>query len=65
MTAHSDATASTILAPAIGPFDVAAQEPEANGARAALVTGLLVLFPAFATVAAIVAGLVLAGGNGV
>ena len=45
----------------LGPFDVA---PRRGSTLAdALVTGLLVVYPAFATVAAIVVGLVLSGGG--
>ena len=45
----------------LGPFDV---EPRRGSTLAdALVTGLLVVYPAFATVAAIVVGLVLSGGG--
>jgi hypothetical protein len=45
-----------------GPFEVAAAKPSA---RDALVTGLLVIYPAFAAVAAILAGLFLAGASSV
>lgn len=45
-----------------GPFEVAAGKPSA---RDALVTGLLVIYPAFAAVAAILAGLFLAGASSV
>ncbi|PBC07626.1 hypothetical protein [Mesorhizobium sp. WSM3859] len=45
-----------------GPFEVAATKPSA---RDALVTGLLVIYPAFAAVAAILAGLFLAGASSV
>ena len=47
-----------------GPFSVA---PEAHKPtmRDALVTGLLVIYPAFAAVAAIIAGLFLTGAGGV
>ncbi|WP_217578177.1 hypothetical protein [Mesorhizobium sp. GbtcB19] len=45
-----------------GPFEVAAASPSA---RDALVTGLLVIYPAFAAVAAILAGLFLAGASSV
>ncbi|TGQ05861.1 MULTISPECIES: hypothetical protein [unclassified Mesorhizobium] len=44
-----------------GPFEVAAKP----SARDALVTGLLVIYPAFAAVAAILAGLFLAGASSV
>ncbi|MBZ9814468.1 hypothetical protein [Mesorhizobium sp. CA7] len=43
-----------------GPFEVAAEARE-PAVRDALVTGLLVIYPAFAAVAAIIAGLFLAG----
>ncbi|RWB70524.1 MAG: hypothetical protein E5X34_21660 [Mesorhizobium sp.] len=45
-----------------GPFEAAAAKPSA---RDALVTGLLVIYPAFAAVAAILAGLFLAGAGSV
>ncbi len=45
-----------------GPFDVAAGQ--ASSARDALVTGLLVVYPAFAALAAILAGLFLTGASG-
>ncbi|MBZ9849951.1 hypothetical protein LB565_18360 [Mesorhizobium sp. CA14] len=45
-----------------GPFEIAAAKPSA---RDALVTGLLVIYPAFAAVAAILAGLFLAGASSV
>ena len=45
-----------------GPFEVEAAKPSA---RDALVTGLLVIYPAFAAVAAILAGLFLAGASSV
>ena len=47
-----------------GPFDVAAEARKPT-ARDALVTGLLVIYPAFAAVAAIIAGLFLAGAGSV
>ncbi|MBZ9991637.1 hypothetical protein LB572_31555 [Mesorhizobium sp. BH1-1-5] len=43
-----------------GPFDVPTQTRKPT-ARDALVTGLLVIYPAFAAVAAIIAGLFLTG----
>ena len=43
-----------------GPFDVPTQ-PHKPTTRDALVTGLLVIYPAFAAVAAIIAGLFLSG----
>ncbi|RWE54371.1 hypothetical protein [Mesorhizobium sp.] len=45
-----------------GPFEAAAAKPSA---RDALLTGLLVIYPAFAAVAAILAGLFLAGAGNV
>lgn len=47
-----------------GRFDLAAM-PRTPGLRDTLVTSLLVLLPTLATVAAIVAGLVLTGGTGI
>jgi hypothetical protein len=47
-----------------GPFDIAMDERTAPTMRDTLVTGLLVIYPALATVAAIVAGLFLAGASG-
>ncbi|PAQ06705.1 MAG: hypothetical protein EOQ86_25665 [Mesorhizobium sp.] len=47
-----------------GPFEVAADERKRPTMRDALMTGLLVIYPAFATVAAIVAALFLAGAGG-
>ncbi|MGX9116798.1 hypothetical protein ACWTU6_08895 [Mesorhizobium sp. BHbsci] len=47
-----------------GPFEVATDERTGPTMRDALVTGLLVIYPALATVAAIVAGLFLAGASG-
>jgi hypothetical protein len=44
-----------------GRFDLAVQQPEMSGMQAALMTGLLVLFPTFATATAIVAGMMLTG----
>ncbi|SJM29174.1 hypothetical protein [Mesorhizobium delmotii] len=48
-----------------GPFEVAADKRTGPTMRDALITGLLVIYPAFATLAAIVAGLFLAGAGGV
>lgn len=48
---------------AAGPFEVASTRRKGSTVRDALVTGLLVIYPAFATVAAIVVSLVLAGGG--
>ncbi|MCV3205397.1 hypothetical protein OHD62_07490 [Mesorhizobium sp. YC-39] len=47
-----------------GPFEAAAEERKGSTVRDALMTGLLVIYPALATVAAIVAGLFLAGASG-
>ncbi|RWM15216.1 MAG: hypothetical protein E5X53_32005 [Mesorhizobium sp.] len=47
-----------------GPFEVAADKRTGPTMRDALITGLLVIYPAFATLAAIIAGLFLAGASG-
>jgi hypothetical protein len=47
-----------------GPFDMPADDGKGASLRDALMTGLLVIYPALATVAAIVAGLFLASANG-
>jgi len=47
-----------------GPFSVASEAHKPT-MRDALVTGLLVIYPAFAAVAAIIAGLFLTGAGGV
>jgi hypothetical protein len=47
-----------------GPFDVTPAEQNGSTMRDALMTGLLVIYPAFAAVAAIVAGLFLTGASG-
>lgn len=57
---HAPKTATQMA----GPFEVAADERTGPTMRDALVTGLLVIYPALATVAAIVAGLFLAGASG-
>ncbi|PBC23725.1 MULTISPECIES: hypothetical protein [unclassified Mesorhizobium] len=49
---------------AVGPFDAPADTGKGSSLRDALVTGLLVIYPTVATVAAIVAGLFLASVNG-
>ncbi|ESY95360.1 hypothetical protein NKI12_06335 [Mesorhizobium australicum] len=49
---------------AAGPFDVPAGTSNEPSLRDTLVTGLLVIYPTVATVAAIVAGLFLASANG-
>jgi hypothetical protein len=47
-----------------GPFEIQADTSKGASMRDTFVTGLLVIYPAFATVAAIVAGLFLASTNG-
>ncbi|RWO54063.1 hypothetical protein [Mesorhizobium sp.] len=47
-----------------GPFEVASDKRTGPTMRDALLTSLLVIYPAFATIAAIVAGLFLAGAGG-
>lgn len=47
-----------------GPFEIAAEERASSTLRDALMTGLLVIYPAFAALAAIVAGLFLTGASG-
>ncbi|RRI03002.1 hypothetical protein EH240_10515 [Mesorhizobium tamadayense] len=47
-----------------GPFEVAAEAHKPT-ARDALLTGLLVIYPAFAAMAAIIAGLFLTGASSV
>jgi hypothetical protein len=47
-----------------GPFEIAADESKGSMLRDALMTGLLVIYPAFAALAAIVAGLFLTGASG-
>ncbi|TPN17693.1 hypothetical protein FKO01_37570 [Mesorhizobium sp. B2-3-3] len=49
---------------AAGPFEISAATGRGQSMRDALVTGLLVIYPAVATVTAIVVGLFLAGANG-
>ncbi len=48
---------------AAGPFDVTQAQVQGGGFGSVLVTGLLVIYPAFATVAAIVVGLSLSSGG--
>ena len=48
----------------IGRFEITADEREGSTMRQALMTGLLVIYPAFAALAAIVAGLFLTGASG-
>lgn len=57
---HAPRTASQMA----GPFEVAADERTNSTLRDALITGLLVIYPAFAALAAIVAGLFLTGASG-
>ncbi|ESX20196.1 MULTISPECIES: hypothetical protein [unclassified Mesorhizobium] len=47
-----------------GPFEVTADERKGSTMREALMTGLLVIYPAFAALAAIVAGFFLTGASG-
>jgi hypothetical protein len=54
---------SQVVGQTAGPFDIAADARDEPSSRDALLTGLLVLYPVLATVAAIVAGLFLAGAN--
>jgi hypothetical protein len=49
----------------LGPFEATADERKRSTMREALMTGLLVIYPAFAALAAIVAGLFLTGASGV
>ncbi|MBZ9709235.1 hypothetical protein LB543_21145 [Mesorhizobium sp. ESP7-2] len=56
--------AAKMVGQAAGPFDVPADTGKASSLRDALVTGLLVIYPTVATVAAIVAGLFLTSANG-
>ncbi|UVK43953.1 hypothetical protein BPNPMPFG_005809 [Mesorhizobium sp. AR07] len=60
----ADIHAPKMVSQAAGPFDAPADTSEGPSMRDALVTGLLVIYPAVATVAAIVAGLFLASVNG-
>jgi hypothetical protein len=57
------ATAGMPSRQAAGPFHVAPAEEQDRGFGSVLVTGLLVIYPAFATVAAIVVGLSLSSGG--
>ncbi|QKC85634.1 hypothetical protein [Mesorhizobium sp. NZP2077] len=56
--------APKMVGQAAGPFDVPEDTGKGSSLRDALVTGLLVIYPTVATVAAIVAGLFLASVNG-
>lgn len=60
----ADTHAPKMIGQAAGPFDVPADTGKGSSLRDALVTGLLVIYPTVATVAAIVAGLFLASANG-
>ncbi|SDA98266.1 hypothetical protein [Mesorhizobium qingshengii] len=60
----ADSHAPKMVSQVAGPFEVAAKDGKGPTMRDALMTGLLVIYPALATVAAIVAGLFLAGANG-
>ncbi|MBA1138699.1 hypothetical protein [Mesorhizobium neociceri] len=53
-----------VTASLAGPFEVSADEHKGSTMREALMTGLLVIYPAFAALAAIVAGLFLTGASG-
>ena len=55
---------SPVTASVAGPFEVTADERQGSTMREALMTGLLVIYPAFAALAAIVAGLFLTGASG-
>ena len=56
----ADAVRRPVIRVEAGPFDVSnKQDHEASGVSGSLMTGLLVVYPAFATVAAIVIGLFL------
>ncbi|MFC3321214.1 hypothetical protein [Mesorhizobium cantuariense] len=60
----ADIHAPKMVSQAAGPFEVPADTSKAPSMRDALMTGLLVIYPAVATVVAIVAGLFLAAANG-
>jgi hypothetical protein len=70
---HNESAATQRLRPAAvtgqpspqaaGPFHVASAQKPDNGFGSVLLTGLLVIYPAFATVAAIVVGLSLSSGG--
>jgi hypothetical protein len=57
------ATASKPAHHAAGPFSIAPEAEQGRGFASVLMTALLVVYPAFATVAAIVVGLSLSGGG--
>ena len=56
---HAPRTASQVA----GPFEVTVDKRQVSTLRDALMTGLLVIYPAFAALAAIVAGLFLTGAS--
>ncbi len=60
----ADTHTHKITSQAAGPFEPSAEEGTSPTMRDALVTGLLVIYPALAIVAAIVIGLYLAGASG-
>ena len=60
----AESHAPKMVSQVAGPFEVTAKDGKGPTMRDALMTGLLVIYPALATVAAIVAGLFLAGANG-
>jgi hypothetical protein len=60
----ADIHAQKMVSQAAGPFEIPADTNKGPSMRDALMTGLLVIYPALATVAAIVAGLFLASANG-
>jgi len=60
----ADIHAAKMVGQAAGPFEAPVDTGKGSSMRDALVTGLLVIYPAVATVAAIVAGLFLASVNG-
>ncbi|ESX52458.1 hypothetical protein NLY43_10420 [Mesorhizobium sp. C416B] len=53
-----------VTARVAGPFEVTADERKGSTMRDAMMTSLLVIYPAFAALAAIVAGLFLTGASG-
>lgn len=57
------AAPKAIAAGTAGPFEPPTPRPTGSGLGDALLTGLLVVYPTFATVAAIVVGLALSGGG--
>ena len=60
----ADIHAPKMVSQAAGPFEVPADAGKGPSMRDALMTGLLVIYPTLATVAAIVAERFLATGNG-